>query len=169
MRTRAWSSYFVISKHLNYKQYYLTLLGRNGTSWQMSKLLLHDWTRTNFMFSWSRDWTIFGFYVKLFLPSVSNFVESWSIMSCIVLEFQLTFIKVVKESGVSIDGKVQGYWIRPRISANPQSKQFDVKTWRELCGTVDVWITVSFSTRLPVMWRVNILQNYQRNARFLAV
>ena len=27
------------------------------TYWQRTWLLLHDWTRTKFMFAWSRDWT----------------------------------------------------------------------------------------------------------------
>ena len=28
-----------------------------STKWQRIWLLLHDWTRTKFMFAWSRDWT----------------------------------------------------------------------------------------------------------------
>ena len=54
---RTWSSYFVISKYLDDIHYYMMLLEQWAPYWQRSWLLLHDRTRTRFMFAWSRDWT----------------------------------------------------------------------------------------------------------------
>ena len=52
-------------------------------------------------------------------------------------------------------------------STNPQNKQFGVQqNFTELCGTVDVWITVSFSTIFLEMKMVNTLQKEQNNAKF---
>ena len=56
---------------------------------------------------------LFCFYVKLFLPSIFNTVDFWSIISCTLLQFQLTDKDVKKELGVIIDGNVQGDWFRP--------------------------------------------------------
>ena len=65
-------------------------------------------------------------------------------MPCILPDIKLADINVTRELGVFIDGKVQGYSFRP---PNPQNKHFGVQeTSTELCGTVDVWIIVSFPT-----------------------
>ena len=41
------------------KTCYITRCSQSCASkkWQRTWLLLHDWTRTKFMFDWSRDWT----------------------------------------------------------------------------------------------------------------
>ena len=72
---------------------------------------------TIFMFPWSPDWTSFFLHVKLFLPSIFNFVDLWSSMSCIVLDIVLADLKVIKELWVFIDGKVQGYKFKPTMQA----------------------------------------------------
>ena len=52
---------------------------------------------------------LFWLYVKLFLPSFFNSVDFRSSMSCIVLDIELADENFIKELGVFIDGKVQGY------------------------------------------------------------
>ena len=54
-------------------------------------------------------------------------------------------------------------------STNPQNKHFSAQdTCMELCGTVDVWKTVSFQTFFLELSRANTLQKEQKNARFFA-
>ena len=90
---------------------------------------------------------LFCLYVKLFLPSICNFVDFWSSFCCIVLDFELADKKVIKELGVFIDGKVQGHSIVLQRSTNQQIKRFGAqKTCTELSGPVDVWTTVTFQT-----------------------
>ena len=90
---------------------------------------------------------LFCLYVKLFLASIFKFVDFWSSMSCIALDIELADQNFNKELGVLTDGNVQVYQFRPPKSVNPQSKQFGVlESWSEFCGTLDVWITVSFPT-----------------------
>ena len=68
-------------------------------------------------------------------------------MSSIVIDIELADNTVIKELGVFIDSKVQEYPFRPPKNTNPQNKRLGAqKTGMELCGTVDVWITVSFQT-----------------------
>ena len=52
-------------------------------------------------------------------------------------------------------------------STDPQNKRSGAaQTCTELCGTADVWITVSFQTFFQELYRVNALQKEQKNARF---
>ena len=68
-------------------------------------------------------------------------------MSCIVLVFELADKNVMEELGVFIDGKVQGYSFRPLKKYKPTKYAVWLQgTCTELCETVDVWITVSFTT-----------------------
>ena len=53
-------------------------------------------------------------YVKLFLLSIFKSAAFWRSMSCIALDTELTDKNVIKELGVFIDGKVQGYSFRPQ-------------------------------------------------------
>ena len=52
-----WTLYFVIPKYSDCMQYYTMLLEQFDHILPKDLLLLHDWTRTKFMFAWSRDWT----------------------------------------------------------------------------------------------------------------
>ena len=52
-------------------------------------------------------------YVKLFLPSIFNFVDFWNSKSFIVLDIELADTNVFKEMGVFVKDKVQGYSFRP--------------------------------------------------------
>ena len=55
-------------------------------------------------------------------------------------------------------------------STNPQSKSFGVQeTCTELSGAVDVWTTMSLQAFLLELYMVNLLQEGQKNARFLAI
>ena len=55
-------------------------------------------------------------------------------------------------------------------STNPQNKRFGAQETRtELCGTVDVWITVSFEAFFLELQRVTTLPKDLKNARFLAI
>ena len=66
----------------------------------------------------------FCLYVKLFLPSIFNSVDFLSSMSCIVLDIEPAAKNVVKELGVFIDGKVQGYSFRPPKNYKPTRQAF---------------------------------------------
>ena len=61
-------------------------------------------------------------YVKLFLTSIFNSVDFWSSMSCILLDIELAGENVIKESGVFIDGRFQGYSLFPPKNYKPQNK-----------------------------------------------
>ena len=87
----------------------------------------------------------FSLLVKLFLPSVINSVDFWNCMSCIVLDIERADRNVIKELGVFLTAKVRVTHFVLQKSANPQNKYFGAqKICTELCGTVDVWITVCF-------------------------
>ena len=66
-------------------------------------------------------------------------------MSCIVLNIELADKNVVRKLGGLIDGKVQGYTFRPPEKKKP-TKHVVQETCTELCGTVDVCITVRLHT-----------------------
>ena len=115
MGTRTWSLYFVISKYLDYTQYYMMLL--HGAVWvhsskgpgycymigrgPISSLLGHV-TRL-----------LFCFYVKIFLPSIFNSVDFWNSMSLTVLYTELIEKNILKELGLYIDGSLQRFSFRP--------------------------------------------------------
>ena len=65
-------------------------------------------------------------------------------MFCIVLDIERTDKNYIKELGVFIDGKFQGYSFRTPRKYKPTKQAFWSKN--EMCGTVDVWIRVSFKT-----------------------
>ena len=70
-------------------------------------------------------------------------------MSCIVPDIEQADKNIIRELGVFTNGKGQKYSHRPPISTNPQNKRFGAQeTCTELCGTVDVCITVGFQTFL---------------------
>ena len=79
---------------------------------------------------------LFCLDVKLFLASILNCVDFSSSISCIVLDIELADKNVIKELGVFIDGKVQGYSFRPPAKYKPIKQAF----WctRNLHGIV--WI-----------------------------
>ena len=58
-------------------------------------------------------------YVKLFLPSIFNSVEFWNRMSCIVLDFELAYIKVLRKLGVFFMRKFRGTYFVFRKITNP--------------------------------------------------
>ena len=71
--------------------------------------------------------------------------------------------------GSFFDGKVQGYsFLVPQENSNTQNKRYGVQeTGTEICGTVDVWITVRLQTLFSELQRVNILQKEQKKSRIL--
>ena len=78
----------------------------------------------------------FCLYVKIFVTSILNSVGFWSSMSCIVvLDIQLANRVIIKWLGVSIDGKVQGYFFRPPKKYKPTRQT--LRCTRNLHG--DVW------------------------------
>ena len=62
---------------------------------------------------------LFRLYVKLFLPSIFNSVDFSSSMSFILVDDELADKNVIKELGVFIDGKVQGYSFCPPKKYKP--------------------------------------------------
>ena len=90
---------------------------------------------------------LYCLYVKLVLPSTFKSVDFCSSMSSIVLDIELTDQNVIKDLGVFVDGKVQGYSCRPPKLTYPQNNRFGAQeTCTQMCGAVDVWITMSFQT-----------------------
>ena len=81
-----------------------------------------------------RTQLLFCLYVKLFLPSIFNSVDFWSSISCILLVIELPHKNFIKEIGVFIDGKFQGYSFRPPKKNKPTNKAFWCK--RNLDGIV---------------------------------
>ena len=55
---------------------------------------------------------LFCFFVKLFLPSIFNFINFWSSTFCIVLDIEVTDKNVFRELGLFIEGKFQEYSLR---------------------------------------------------------
>ena len=62
---------------------------------------------------------IFCLYVKIFLPSILNFVDFGSSMSLIVLDIELTDKNIVKELGLYSDGSPQGFSFCPPKTFKP--------------------------------------------------
>ena len=90
-------------------------------------------------------------------------------MFYILLDFELAEKNVLKELGIFFDENIQDTHFALQKSTNPKSNQFGVQeNYTELCGAVDVRITLTFPAFFPVMLRVKILQNEQEKALFLA-
>ena len=88
---------------------------------------------------------LFCLYVKIFLPSLSNSVNFWNSMSCIVLDIELTDKNVIKELGLFIDGSVQGFSFCPPKPFKPNKQTHGTQFIdMELRGVVESWITRSF-------------------------
>ena len=65
---------------------------------------------------------IFCLYVKLFLPSIFNSVDFWSIVWLIVLDVALTEKNIIKELWFFIDGSLQGFSFCPPKSFKPNKQ-----------------------------------------------
>ena len=94
---------------------------------------------------------LFRLYVKIFLPSIFNSVESWSSMSCIVLDSELTHKNKIKKLGLFIDGSVQGFSVCPPNLLNLINKRHGTQViYMELRGVLESWILrsclLSFTT-----------------------
>ena len=91
---------------------------------------------------------LFCLYIKLFPPSILNSVDFWSSMSCIVLDIQQSDKNsLLRNCEFLLMAKFRVTHFVLQKSTNPQNKRFGAQeNCTELCGTVDVWITVSFQT-----------------------
>ena len=97
-------------------------------------------------------------------------VDFWSCISCIVLDIELIDENAIRELGVFIDGKVQGNSFCPPKKYKPKNKPIRAQeTCTDLCGTMGVWIRVSFQTFFLELYRVKSLQKEQKKARFLTI
>ena len=65
---------------------------------------------------------LFCLYVKIFLPSIFNFVDFRNSMSLIVLDIELTEKNLLKELELYIDCSVQGFSICPRKTFIPNKQ-----------------------------------------------
>ena len=65
---------------------------------------------------------LFCLYVKIFQPSISNSVDFWSSMSCILLDIELTDKDIIEELGLFIDGSVQRFPFRPPKTFTPNKQ-----------------------------------------------
>ena len=111
MGTRTWSFYFVISKYLDYTQYYTGavrarigkgpgycyMIGRGPNS----SLLGHV------------SGLLFCLYVNVFLLSIFNSADFWNSLFLIALGIELTEKNIIKELGLYIDGSLQGFSFSP--------------------------------------------------------
>ena len=122
MGTRTWNYYIVISKYLDYTQYYMMLSGAvrahsgkgPGSCYMIgggpnSCLLGHV------------TGILFCLYVKVFLTSIFNSVDFWDSMSLIVLDLELTEKNITKELGLYIDGSLQGFSFLPPKTFKPNN------------------------------------------------
>ena len=89
---------------------------------------------------------LFCLHVQLFLPCIFNSIDNWSSMSCIVLDNEFAHKIVIKELGVLFSmGMFKETHFVLQKTTNRLSKQFgEQETCTALCGTVVVWITLSF-------------------------
>ena len=133
MGTRTWNYYFVISKYLDYTQYYLMPPEQCGhivakdvvtVTW-LDEDQIHVCS-VYWMFDWITNSCLTGLlfclYVKIFLPSIFKSVDFWNSMSCIVLDIELTEKYLIKELGLYIDGSVQGFSFCPPKSFKPNKQ-----------------------------------------------
>ena len=67
---------------------------------------------------------LFCLYVKVFLSSILNSVESWSSISCIVLDIEPTDKEGIEVLGVIIYSRVQIYSFRPPKKYKPTKQAF---------------------------------------------
>ena len=89
---------------------------------------------------------------KTILPSIFNSIDFWSSNSCIASDIELEDISVIRELGVFLMGLFRYNHFALRKTTNPQNQQIGVQEHcLELCGAVEVWIKVSFSTFFPEM------------------
>ena len=150
MGTRNWNFCVVISKYLDYTQYYMVLLEqcvRIVAKVQATATWLHEDQIHVCLVSW-QDYC-FCLYVKLFVPSIFKSVDFWSSMSCIVLDIELADKNFIKELGVFFDGRVQGYSFRPPKTYKPTKQSFwCTRILHEIVWNSGRWITVSFQTFL---------------------
>ena len=76
------------------------------------------------MFGWSPGWIYISPLRKNLSALQFQLCRLWSIMSCIVLDIELADKNVVKELGVFVKGKVQGYSFRPPKKYKPTKQAF---------------------------------------------
>ena len=67
---------------------------------------------------------LFCLHVKVFLPSIFNYVDFGSSMSCILPDIEVADKNVIEELGVLIDGKVQVYSFCPPKKYKPTKQAF---------------------------------------------
>ena len=70
---------------------------------------------------------LFCLLVKLFLPSISIFVNFWSSMSSIVLDIDLAYVIFIGKLWLLLIGMFSDTHCALQKSTNPQSKQFGVQ------------------------------------------
>ena len=67
---------------------------------------------------------LFCLYVKRFLPSIFNYVDFWSSMSCIVIDFEPADKNVLKDLGVFLTVKFRHTHFVLQKCTNPKNKRF---------------------------------------------
>ena len=82
---------------------------------------------------------LFCLYIKLFLPSIFNFVNFWGSMLCIALDIKLACIIVIKDLVVFIEGNSQGYsFCPPEKYKPPKHAACCTRNLLGMCGTVNI-------------------------------
>ena len=123
MGTRTWSFYFVSSKYLDYKQYYMMLLE------QCWRIVAKDlFTVTCFgrgpisCLLGHVIGLLFCIYVNIFLFSIFTSADFRNSMFLIVLDTELTEEDTIKEVGLHIDGSLKGFSFCPSKSCKPNKQ-----------------------------------------------
>ena len=122
MATCTWSFCFVISKYLDYTQYYMMLLEQCGHSGKGPGYCYMIGRGPNSCLLGHVTGLLFCLYVKLFLPSIFNSVDFWSSMSLIVLNIELTEKNIIKEIRLFLDGSLQGFSFCPPKTFKPNNQ-----------------------------------------------
>ena len=119
------------------------------------------------MFTWSRDWTtlfplrktVSALHFQLRRFWKQYFLSCTRFSACKQKRCEFLLMRKLKDTLFVL-----------QKSTNSQSRQFDVQeTCMELCGTADVWFTVSFPLFFLRMLGWNTLPKEQKNARFLPI
>ena len=86
---------------------------------------------------------LFCFYVKFFLPSIFNSVDSWNSMFLIVQDKELTEKNIIKELGLYIDGSLQGFPFVHQRLVNLKNRQHGRQViYMEMREVVESWIMI---------------------------
>ena len=98
---------------------------------------------------------LFFLYVEVFLPSIFNSVDFWNSISLIVLDIELTKKNILEESGLYVDGSLQGFPFCPRETFKPNEQT----TWNTSHLHVIAWSSgkLDYEKLFPVFYDIRVM------------